>query len=193
MAVGGELSKVEISTTLSVRVKLMCSRNYVSADDELFEFKMDEEQVIDGLDRAVMTMKKGEVVESTIALEYGFGSSEFKQELVICYPNSTMKLSLNPLSRKENCGTRTHPRKLKAAGNFIEYDTNFSEEETKQSKVLKSVRVRMLGHSIDMPKLTFTWLIWTFFGIDIKVLEIDPNTKESSQRQQISSVDGTHS
>ncbi|KAF9600190.1 hypothetical protein IFM89_005014 [Coptis chinensis] len=87
--------------------------NCVSEDDELFEFKMDEEQVIDGLDRAVMTMKKGEVVESTIVLEYGFGSSEFKQELAVVTPNSTMKLSLNPLSRKENCGTRTHLRKLK--------------------------------------------------------------------------------
>ncbi|KAF9612293.1 hypothetical protein IFM89_038863 [Coptis chinensis] len=56
---------------------------YLKIDEGPFEFKMDEEQVIDGLDRAVMTMKKGE------------------------------------------------------AGNFIEYDTNFSEEEKKQSKVLK--------------------------------------------------------
>ncbi|KAF9591467.1 hypothetical protein IFM89_004165 [Coptis chinensis] len=91
----------------------------VFQDDELFEFKMDEvftfcEQVIDGLDRAVMTMKKGEVVKSTIVLEYGFGSSEFKQELAVVTPNSTMKLSLNPLSRE--LWDKNTPEKIEAAG-----------------------------------------------------------------------------
>ncbi|XWS27345.1 hypothetical protein CRYUN_Cryun26dG0107200 [Craigia yunnanensis] len=45
-------------------------------EEELFEFKTDEEQIIDGLDRAVMAMKKDEVAQLTIAPEYGFGSSE---------------------------------------------------------------------------------------------------------------------
>ncbi|KAI8012476.1 Peptidyl-prolyl cis-trans isomerase FKBP62 [Camellia lanceoleosa] len=36
-------------------------------DEELFEFKTDEEQVIEGLDIAVMTMKKGEIALLTVA------------------------------------------------------------------------------------------------------------------------------
>jgi len=48
------------------------------------------EQVIDGLDRAVMTMKKGEVALLTIAPEYAFGSSESQQESAVVPPNSTL-------------------------------------------------------------------------------------------------------
>jgi FK506-binding protein 4/5 len=40
------------------------------------------------LDRAVITMKKGEVALLTIAPEYAFGSSESKQELSGVPPNS---------------------------------------------------------------------------------------------------------
>ncbi|RHN40274.1 putative peptidylprolyl isomerase [Medicago truncatula] len=54
------------------------------------EFTTDEEQVIDGLDKAVMTMKKGEVALLTIAPEYAFGSSESQQELAVVPPNSTL-------------------------------------------------------------------------------------------------------
>lgn len=48
------------------------------------------EQVIDGLDRAVMTMKKSEVALLTIAPEYAFGISESQQELAVIPPNSTV-------------------------------------------------------------------------------------------------------
>lgn len=48
------------------------------------------EQVIDGLDRAVVTMKKGEVALLTISPEYAFGSSESKQDLAVIPPNSTV-------------------------------------------------------------------------------------------------------
>ncbi|QHO47311.1 Peptidyl-prolyl cis-trans isomerase [Arachis hypogaea] len=44
-------------------------------DEQPFEFKIDEEQVIDGLDKAVMNMKKGKVALVTIHPEYAFGSS----------------------------------------------------------------------------------------------------------------------
>ncbi|KAF9610756.1 hypothetical protein IFM89_024612 [Coptis chinensis] len=130
-----------------------------------FEFKMDEEQVIDGLDRAVMTMKKGEVAESTIAPEYGFGSSESKQEMAVVPPNSTLyyEVELESFVKERESWDMNTPEKIEAAGKkkkegnvafkagkyakaskiyekagkFIEYDTNFSEEEKKQSKVLK--------------------------------------------------------
>ncbi|XP_009602562.1 peptidyl-prolyl cis-trans isomerase FKBP62 [Nicotiana tomentosiformis] len=134
-------------------------------EDELFEFKTDEEQVIDGLDRAVMTMKKGEVALLTIAPEYAFGSSESKQDLAVIPPNSTVHYEVELVSfvkDKESWDMNT-PEKIEAAGKkkeegnalfkagkytraskryekaakFIEYDTSFSEEEKKQSKALK--------------------------------------------------------
>lgn len=48
------------------------------------------EQVIEGLEKAVMGMKKGEVALITISPEYAFGSSESKQELAVIPPNSTV-------------------------------------------------------------------------------------------------------
>ncbi|XP_009610546.1 peptidyl-prolyl cis-trans isomerase FKBP62-like [Nicotiana tomentosiformis] len=134
-------------------------------EDDLFEFKTDEEQVIDGLDRAVMSMKKGEVALLIIAPEYAFGSSESKQDLGVVPPNSTVYYEVELVSfvkEKESWDMNT-PEKIEAAGKkkeegnalfkagkyaraskryekaakFIEYDTNFSEEEKKQSKALK--------------------------------------------------------
>lgn len=48
------------------------------------------EEVIDGLDRAVLNMKKGEVALVTIPPEYAFGSTESKQDLAVVPPNSTV-------------------------------------------------------------------------------------------------------
>lgn len=48
------------------------------------------EQVIEGLERGVMGMKKGEVALITISPEYAFGSSEAKEELAVIPPNSTV-------------------------------------------------------------------------------------------------------
>nr|WMP39840.1 FKBP62 [Solanum melongena] len=133
-------------------------------EDNLFEFKTDEEQVIDGLDRAVMTMKKGEAALLTIAPEYAFGSSESKQDLAIVPPSSTVHYEVELVSfvkDKESWDMNT-PEKIEAAGKkkeegnalfkagkyaraskryekaakFIEYNS-FSEEEKKQSKALK--------------------------------------------------------
>jgi FK506-binding protein 4/5 len=58
--------------------------------DEPFEFKTDEEQAIDGLDRTVITMKKGEIALARIPPELAFGSAETKHELVVVPPNSTV-------------------------------------------------------------------------------------------------------
>ncbi|KAE8699558.1 70 kDa peptidyl-prolyl isomerase [Hibiscus syriacus] len=133
--------------------------------EELFKFKTDEEQVIDGLDKAVMTMKKGEVAQLTIAPEYAFGSSESKQELAVVPPNSTVYYEVEMVSfikDKESWDMNT-TEKIEAAGEkkeegnvffkagkylkaskryekavkYIDYDTSFSEEEKKLSKALK--------------------------------------------------------
>ncbi|KAJ1427909.1 Tetratricopeptide-like helical domain superfamily [Sesbania bispinosa] len=134
-------------------------------EGELFEFKTDEEQVIDGLDRAVLTMKKGEVASLIIAPEYAFGSSESQQELAVIPPNSTVYYEVELVSfekDKESWDMNT-PEKIEAAGKkkeegnalfkagkyaraskryekaikFIEYDSSFSEEEKKSAKALK--------------------------------------------------------
>lgn len=133
--------------------------------DEPFEFKTDEEQVIEGLDRAVLKMKKGEVALLSIAPEYAFGSLESKQDLAVVPPNSTVYYEVELLSfdkEKESWDMNTK-EKIEAAGKkkeegnalfkagkyvraskryekavkFIEYDTSFSDEEKKQAKVLK--------------------------------------------------------
>ncbi|KAI8574213.1 hypothetical protein RHMOL_Rhmol01G0337300 [Rhododendron molle] len=134
-------------------------------DEELFEFKTDEEQVIEGLDKAVMKMKKGEVALLIIAPEYGFGSSESKQELAVVPPNSTLYYEVELVSfdkEKESWDMNTE-EKIEAAGKkkeegnalfkagkytraskryekavkYIEYDTSFGEEEKKKAKALK--------------------------------------------------------
>lgn len=48
------------------------------------------EQVIDGLDRAVKNMKKGEIALVIIQPEYAFGPSGSSQELAAVPPNSTV-------------------------------------------------------------------------------------------------------
>ncbi|KAJ6808071.1 70 kDa peptidyl-prolyl isomerase-like isoform X1 [Iris pallida] len=131
-----------------------------------FEWKTDEEQVIEGLDRAVTTMKKGEVALVTIPPEHAFSSTESKQELAVVPSNSTVIYEVELVSfvkEKESWDMNT-AEKIEAAGKkkeegnalfklgkyaraskgyekaakLIEYDSSFSEDEKKQSKVLKA-------------------------------------------------------
>lgn len=133
--------------------------------EELFEFKTDEEQVIEGLDRAVMTMKKGEIALLTVAPEYAFGSSHSQQELAVVPPNSIVYYEVELVSfikEKESWDMNTQ-EKIEAAGKkkeegnvlfkagkfakaskkyekavkYIEYDSSFGEEEKKQAKAVK--------------------------------------------------------
>ncbi|RZC47205.1 hypothetical protein C5167_040166 [Papaver somniferum] len=133
--------------------------------EEPFEFKTDNDEVIEGLDRAVMTMKKGEVALVTIEPEYAFGSSESQQELAVVPPGSTVYYEVELVSfvkdkeswdmdnaekivaagRKKEEGNalfkagkyaRASKRYEKAA-KFIEYDSPFSEEEKREVKTLK--------------------------------------------------------
>lgn len=54
------------------------------------EFVTDEEQVILGLDRAAMTMKKGEQALLTISPDYGFGELEVTRDFATVPPSSTL-------------------------------------------------------------------------------------------------------
>ncbi|XP_057781005.1 peptidyl-prolyl cis-trans isomerase FKBP62-like isoform X2 [Salvia miltiorrhiza] len=134
-------------------------------DNDLFEFKTDEEQVISGLDKAVITMKKGEVALLTISPEYAFGSSESQQELAKVPPNSTVlyEAELVSFDKEKESWDMNNEEKIEAAGKkkeegnalfkagkharaskryekaakYIEHDSSFSEDEKKQSKALK--------------------------------------------------------
>ncbi|KAG0524419.1 hypothetical protein BDA96_07G209600 [Sorghum bicolor] len=134
-------------------------------DEEPFKFKTDEEEVIDGLDRAVLNMKKGEVALVTIPPEYAFGSTESKQDLAVVPPNSTVVYEVELVSfvKDKESWDLNNEEKIEAAGKkkeegnalfklgkyaraskryekaakYIEYESSFSEDEKKQSKQLK--------------------------------------------------------
>ncbi|KAK4374803.1 hypothetical protein RND71_005480 [Anisodus tanguticus] len=190
-------------------------------EDDLFEFKTDEEQVIDGLDRAVMSVKKGEVALLIIAPEYAFGPSESKQDLGVVPPNSTVYYEVELVSfvkEKESWDMNTQ-EKIEAAGKkkeqgnalfkagkyaraskryekaakYIEYDTNFSEEEKKQSKALKiscnlnnaACKLKLKDYKqaekLSLPEssayMNVADLDLAEFDIR-KALEIDPNNRD---------------
>lgn len=135
-------------------------------DEKPFEFKTDEEQVIEGLDLAVRKMKKGEIALVTIHPQYAFGSSDSPQDLAVVPANSTVYYEVELVSfvkEKESWDLNTAEEKIEAAGKkkeegnilfkagkydrasrryekavrYIEYDTSFSDEEKQQSKALK--------------------------------------------------------
>ncbi|KAL8158885.1 hypothetical protein V2J09_000422 [Rumex salicifolius] len=110
------------------------------------------EQVIDGLDKAVRTMKKGEVAQIIIHLKYAFGSSESKQELVVVPANAAVIYEVEMVSfvkakcllikEEENVLFKVEKyerasKRYKKVVSFIEYDFAFSEDEKKQAKALK--------------------------------------------------------
>lgn len=134
--------------------------------EEPFEFKTDEEQVIEGLDITVVNMKKGEVALARVPPEQAFGSVETNQDLATVPPNSTVLYEVELVSfekEKESWDLKTNIEKIEAAakkkdeGNvwfkmgkyakaskryekaakYIEYDSSFNEDEKKQSKALK--------------------------------------------------------
>lgn len=133
--------------------------------EEPFQFVVDEEQVIAGLDKAVETMKTGEIALITIEPEYGFGNIETQRDLAVIPPNSTLIYEVEMVSftkEKESWDMDTTEKieaskqkkeqgnslfkvgkyqraakKYDKAAKYIEHDSSFSAEEKKQSKVLK--------------------------------------------------------
>ncbi|TVU01541.1 hypothetical protein EJB05_53007 [Eragrostis curvula] len=134
--------------------------------EELLEFKTDEDQVIEGLDKAVSSMKKGEVASVTIPPEHAFGANETTQDLSVVPPNSLVCYEVELISfdkEKESWDLKKNSEKIEAAAkkkdegnvwfkigkyaraskrygkalNFVEYDSSFSEEEKQLSKALK--------------------------------------------------------
>ncbi|KAK5841148.1 hypothetical protein PVK06_010057 [Gossypium arboreum] len=122
-------------------------------------------QVIDGLEKTVKTMKKGEHALITIQPEYAFGSSESQQELAVIPANSTVNYEVELVSfvKEKESWEMNAPEKIEASGKkkeegnvlfragnieraskryekavrYIEHDYSFNHEEQQQSKLLK--------------------------------------------------------
>ncbi|KAK9944699.1 hypothetical protein M0R45_010255 [Rubus argutus] len=114
--------------------------------EEPFEFKTDEEQVIDGLDRAVVTMKKGEaVVPPNSTLYYEVELVSFVKDKESWDMNTPEKIEAAGTKKEEGNAFFKAGKYAKAskryekAVKYIEYDTSFAEEEKKQAKALKVV------------------------------------------------------
>ncbi|KAA0067644.1 70 kDa peptidyl-prolyl isomerase-like [Cucumis melo var. makuwa] len=121
-------------------------------DEKPFEFKIDEEQVVEGLDLAVRKMKKGEIASVTIHPQYAFGSSDSSQDLAVVPANSIVHYEVELVSFVKVClkylfvvkfltgepgKYERASRRYEKAVRYIEYDTSFSDEEKQQSKALK--------------------------------------------------------
>jgi FK506-binding protein 4/5 len=134
-------------------------------DGELFQFVTDEGQVIDGLDKAVLSMKKNELALVTIAPEYGYKAEETRTDLSTVPANSTLTYEIELVEfvkdkeswdleipeKLENAGKRKEDGNvLFKAGNYaraakryekavklIEYDSSFDEAQKKEAKALK--------------------------------------------------------
>eukprot|EP00218_Dolichomastix_sp_CCMP3274_P005528 CAMPEP_0170159242 /NCGR_PEP_ID=MMETSP0033_2-20121228/70240_1 /TAXON_ID=195969 /ORGANISM="Dolichomastix tenuilepis, Strain CCMP3274" /LENGTH=550 /DNA_ID=CAMNT_0010396715 /DNA_START=15 /DNA_END=1667 /DNA_ORIENTATION=+ len=129
-------------------------------------FKTDNDEVIEGLDKAVMTMNKGEKAEITIAPEFGFGSdADVSRDLGVVSKGSTLvyTVELVELEKAKEAYSMEDAEKLDAAeakktdGNdlykagelarakkkydkalkFIEYDTQLGDEHKKRCKAIK--------------------------------------------------------
>ncbi|CAL9107379.1 unnamed protein product [Musa textilis] len=88
----------------------------VGFDGASFQFIIDEEQVIAGLDRAVSTMLKGELSELTIEPEYGFGNDEAKRDVTIIPSSSTLiYVELLDFTKEKDIWEMTGLEKIQAA------------------------------------------------------------------------------
>ncbi|KAL1110948.1 hypothetical protein V6Z11_D02G022700 [Gossypium hirsutum] len=134
-------------------------------DEGSFEFKVDEGQVIDGLEKTVKTMKKGEHALTTIQPEYAFGSSEYSTVYYEVELVSTVYYEVELVSfvKEKESWEMNAPEKIEASGKkkeegnvlftagnieraskryekavrYIEHDYSFNHEEQQQSKLLK--------------------------------------------------------
>ncbi|KAH7521535.1 hypothetical protein FEM48_Zijuj07G0043900 [Ziziphus jujuba var. spinosa] len=96
-------------------------------DEEPFEFKIDGEQVIDGLDKAVKNMKKGEIAVEKESWDMN------TQEKIEAAGKKKEKGNVLFKAGKYLRALKRYEKAVK----FIEYDSSFSDEEKQQTKMLK--------------------------------------------------------
>ncbi|KAM0973335.1 hypothetical protein FF1_016692 [Malus domestica] len=133
--------------------------------EQPLEFIIDEEQVIAGLDRAVATMKKGELAILTIHPDFGFGSVEVRRDLAVVPPCSNVFFEVEMLDfiREKAPWEMSNQERLEAAGkkkeegnllfkkgklqqagkkydkaaDYVSEDGNFGDDESKLARTLR--------------------------------------------------------
>nr|XP_009412296.1 PREDICTED: 70 kDa peptidyl-prolyl isomerase-like isoform X1 [Musa acuminata subsp. malaccensis]XP_018685326.1 PREDICTED: 70 kDa peptidyl-prolyl isomerase-like isoform X1 [Musa acuminata subsp. malaccensis] len=119
----------------------------VGFDGESFQFIIDEEQVIAGLDRAVSTMLKGELSELTIEPEYAFGNDEAKRDVTIIPSSSTLiyVVELLDFTKEKDIREMTGLEKIQAAegtkssGNDLFKNGKFERAAKKYDKAARYI------------------------------------------------------
>ncbi|KAH9625145.1 hypothetical protein KSS87_022406 [Heliosperma pusillum] len=161
------------------------------------EFVTDEEQVIPGLDRAAVTMKKRERALLTISPQYGYGEMEIKKDLATVPPSSTLVYEIEmvdfvkekapwELSVGEKIETAG---KLKEEGNILykskkyqraekNEDVTFSDDEQKQVKALR-VQCWLNGAACNLKLDNIQQVI----KLCSKVLDIEVNNVKALYRR----------
>ncbi|GMH40131.1 hypothetical protein BSKO_08035 [Bryopsis sp. KO-2023] len=171
------------------------------------KFMVDEEQIIDGLDLAVMKMDRGEVAEVTIKPEYAFGESETQREKACVPGNSTVVYTIEivDLANPKNSWDMSNAEKIEDArtrkekGNeaykagklaravskyegavkVIEHDKDFGESKGASKELKKSIWLNLAAANL---KLKDSGKVIQHCG---KVLEIDSyNVKALYRRAQ---------
>ncbi|XP_065050922.1 peptidyl-prolyl cis-trans isomerase FKBP65 isoform X3 [Musa acuminata AAA Group] len=119
----------------------------VGFDGESFQFIIDEEQVIAGLDRAVSTMLKGELSELTIEPEYAFGNDKAKRDVTIIPSSSTLiyVVELLDFTKEKDIQEMTGLEKIQAAegtkssGNDLFKNGKFERAAKKYDKAARYI------------------------------------------------------
>ncbi|XP_068658160.1 70 kDa peptidyl-prolyl isomerase-like [Aristolochia californica] len=165
------------------------------SNEEPFEFTCFGEQILDGLDRAITTMRRGEVALVTVASEYAFGDKEYHSDLAVVPSNSKLIYEVELIKftkdkefwKMETWEKFEASRRKKDEGNnlfkaaeYVEYDHSFSAEEKIQANELKT--------SCNLNNATCKLKLGEYvgaLGLCTKVLEVDPqNLKALYRRSQ---------
>ncbi|KAL6598054.1 hypothetical protein ACP70R_046475 [Stipagrostis hirtigluma subsp. patula] len=124
--------------------------------EEPFEFTIDEEHVIYGVDEAVMTMHEGEVSSFTIPSQHAFGATGSSQhELAIVPPNSTViyEIELLSISNEEELQPLSMTRDQKTE--YARRKENEGDNLFNSGKYLRAYRRYCRARQIQ---------IWKYFG-----------------------------
>ncbi|XP_058107370.1 70 kDa peptidyl-prolyl isomerase-like [Magnolia sinica] len=202
----GEGSKVKVKYTGKLEDATVFERK--GTDEEPLEFMCFEEQVFEGLDRAIMTMRKGEIALVRISSDYGFGNVECHRDLAMVPPNATLLYEVELLSfakdkefwkmdtvekieacqRKKDDGNKFFKagkfwrasKKYEKAAKYVEYDHSFTDEEKIQATGLKiSCNLNNAACKLKLGEYSEASRLCT------KVLDLDPyNVKALYRRSQ---------
>eukprot|EP00262_Sarcandra_glabra_P003861 TRINITY_DN1468_c1_g1_i2.p1 TRINITY_DN1468_c1_g1~~TRINITY_DN1468_c1_g1_i2.p1 ORF type:complete len:535 (-),score=113.95 TRINITY_DN1468_c1_g1_i2:167-1771(-) len=178
------------------------------SDEEPFEFRCFEEQVLEGLDRAIMTMKKGETALVRFSSDVGLDSVESCRVLAAVPANTILlyEVELIDFTKDKEFWLMETPEKIQAcekekddgnmlfrarkfyhaakkyekAAKYVEYDHSFTDEDKIRANALKiSCHLNNAACKIRIGEYVDALRLCT------KVLDLDPyNVKALYRRSQ---------